>query len=60
MNAVITNNIGVIPLSCKKCSQYSSCMERDRDYRCREFKRRKNKKSSGGNCREDSDKTRSI
>ena len=27
---------------------------------CREFKRRKNKKSSGGNCREDSDKARSI
>ena len=47
-------------MSCKECCKYSGCMERDRDYRCREFKRRKNKKSSGGNCREGSGKTRSI
>ena len=47
-------------MSCKECCKYSGCMERDRDYHCREFKRRKNKKSSGGNCREDSGKARSI
>lgn len=60
MNVVITSNGGVILLSCKKCSKYSSCMERDRDYHCREFKRRKNKKSSGGNRREGSGKTRDV
>lgn len=52
-------------MSCKECCKYSGCMERDRDYHCREFKKlnkiiHKPVKISGGNCREDSDKTRSI
>lgn len=54
-------------MSCKECCKYSGCMERDRDYHCREFKRKKLKKIihkpakiSGGKHHENKRKTRGI
>lgn len=51
-------------MSCKECCKYSGCMERDRDYHCREFKSDNLKnninKSKKDKRYENKHKTRSI
>lgn len=52
-------------MTCKECCKYSGCMERDRDYHCREFKKLKKiihkpAKISGGKRCEIKHKTKSV
>lgn len=52
-------------MSCKECCKYSGCMERDRDYHCREFKKlnkiiHKPVKISGGKHHENKHKARGV
>lgn len=51
-------------MSCKECCKYSGCIERDRDYHCREFIRDNSKndihKSNRSRRYENKHKTRSI